>query len=160
VFFFAGPWLVERFGPARTMAFAALMSALRWLVSALTLDLWTIVLIQPLHGITFALLHLACMRLLAVSVPPQLAATAQAIYGTLGIGATSAILTVLSGWLYAQMGGSAFLVMSGLCRRHCHSPCPCKNYSWTIRIIRLKQPAGIRACWSYSVANAARSSAP
>jgi PPP family 3-phenylpropionic acid transporter len=50
-----------------------------------------------------------------MSVPPQLAATAQAVYGTLGIGATSALLTVLSGWLYARMGASAFLVMSGLC---------------------------------------------
>ena len=115
VFFFVGPWFVERFGAAHTMAFAALVAALRWLVSALTLDLWAILLIQPLHGITFALLHLACMRVLGMTVPPQLAATAQAIYGTLGIGATSALLTMLSGWLYARMGASAFLVMSGLC---------------------------------------------
>jgi MFS transporter, PPP family, 3-phenylpropionic acid transporter len=115
VFFFVGPWLIQRFGPARTMAFAAIMAVLRWLISALTLDFWAIVLIQPMHGITFALLHLACMRLLALSVPPQLAATAQAVYGTLGVGATTAVLTMLSGWLYTQMAGSAFLVMSGLC---------------------------------------------
>jgi len=115
VFFLVGPWLIQRFGPARTLAFAAVMAVLRWLVSALTLDLWAILLIQPMHGITFALLHLACMRLLALSVPPQLAATAQAVYGTLGVGATTAVLMMLSGWLYTQMAGSAFLVMSGLC---------------------------------------------
>jgi len=72
-------------------------------------------LIQPLHGVTFALLHLACMRVLATSVPPELAATAQAIYGTVGIGATTALLIVVSGWLYAWLGGQAFLAMSLLC---------------------------------------------
>jgi PPP family 3-phenylpropionic acid transporter len=69
----------------------------------------------PLHGVTFALLHLACMRILAVSVPPELAATAQAIYGTVGIGAATAILTIASGWLYALLGGLAFFAMSLLC---------------------------------------------
>lgn len=37
-------------------------------------------LVQPLHGFTFALLHLACMRLIAMIVPTRLAATAQASY--------------------------------------------------------------------------------
>jgi len=39
-------------------------------------------LVQPLHGLTFALLHLACMRLIVQVVPVRLAATAQSIYGT------------------------------------------------------------------------------
>jgi MFS transporter, PPP family, 3-phenylpropionic acid transporter len=115
VFFLVGPWLLERLGPARAIAIAAVLGATRWLVSALTLDVAAIMLIQPLHGVTFALLHLACMRLLAVSVPPGLAATAQALYGTVGIGATSAFLTVISGWLYGAIGGYAFLIMSALC---------------------------------------------
>jgi PPP family 3-phenylpropionic acid transporter len=72
-------------------------------------------LIQPLHGFTFALLHLACMRLLAGSVPAHLAATAQAIYGTVGIGAATALLTLVSGWLYGRLGPPAFAVMSVLC---------------------------------------------
>jgi len=80
----------------------------------LTLDIAAIALIQPLHGVTFALLHLACMRLLAIHVPTQLAATAQAFYGTVGIGIASACLTVVSGGLYARTGGQAFLVMAVL----------------------------------------------
>jgi MFS_1 like family len=75
----------------------------------------TIALFQPLHGVTFALLHLACIRVLAICVPPQLAATAQALYGTVGVGAATAILIVVSGWLYSSLGAYAFLVMSGLC---------------------------------------------
>jgi PPP family 3-phenylpropionic acid transporter len=114
VFFVIGPWLLERLGPPMAMGIAAVAAALRWIVSATTLDFAIIILIQPLHGITFALLHLACMRLLAIHVPPQLAATAQAVYGTLGVGTASACLTMLSGWLYGQLGGQAFLVMAAL----------------------------------------------
>src|SRR5204863_8151690 len=80
--------------------------------SAMTVDLSALVLIQPLHGVTFTLLHLSCMRILATSVPPGLAATAQAIYGTVGIGAATATLTIASGWLYSGLGGLAFLAMS------------------------------------------------
>jgi hypothetical protein len=41
-------------------------------------------------------------------VPSQLAATAQAIYGTVGIGAATPLLTLVSGWLYGRMGPPAF----------------------------------------------------
>ena len=115
VFFLLGPWLLARLQPAQAMALAAVAGMLRWLIAAVTVDLSALVLIQPLHGATFALLHLACMRILATSVPPGLAATAQAIYGTLGIGAATAILTIASGWLYSALGGLAFLAMSLLC---------------------------------------------
>ena len=94
MFFLLGPWLLARLQPAHAMAIAALAGAVRWLISAVTVDLSALVLIQPLHGVTFALLHLACMRILATSVPPELAATAQAIYGTVGIGAATATADV------------------------------------------------------------------
>ena len=115
MFFVVGPWLLARVQPAHAMAIAAVAGAVRWLISAVTVDLTALILIQPLHGVTFALLHLACMRILASSVPPELAATAQAIYGTVGIGAATAALTIASGWLYSGLGGLAFLAMSLLC---------------------------------------------
>jgi PPP family 3-phenylpropionic acid transporter len=115
VFFLLGPWLLRRLTPARAVALAAIAGAARWLVAAFTTDVVALSLIQPLHGVTFALLHLACMRMLAQSVPDALAATAQAIYGTVGVGAATALLTLASGWLYARLGPAAFGVMSGLC---------------------------------------------
>jgi MFS transporter, PPP family, 3-phenylpropionic acid transporter len=115
VFFLLGPWLLHKLTPAGAVAVAALAGAARWVVAAFTVDILALSLIQPLHGITFALLHLACMRLLAQSVPEALAATAQAIYGTVGVGAATAILTLISGWLYAQLGSAAFALMSVLC---------------------------------------------
>jgi PPP family 3-phenylpropionic acid transporter len=115
VFLLIGPWLVRTLGPAGSIMVAALAGAARWSVAAVTVDVTILFLIQPLHGLTFALLHLACMRLLAQSVPPGLAATAQAIYGVVGVGAASALLTSVSGWLYSQIGAIAFAAMSLLC---------------------------------------------
>jgi PPP family 3-phenylpropionic acid transporter len=48
------------------------------------------------------------------SVPPSLAATAQAMYGTVAIGLTTAVLTMGSGFLYARFGAPGFWVMAGL----------------------------------------------
>ena len=115
VFFVVGPWLLRRLTPAAAIALAAAAGAARWFVAALTTDVMALSVIQPLHGITFALLHLACMRLLARAVPDELAATAQAIYGTVGVGAATAALTLISGFLYARTGAAAFAVMSALC---------------------------------------------
>ena len=114
MFFLAGPWLLQRISPSMVIAVAAVVAAFRWLVSAATVDLAALALIQPLHGVSFALLHLACMRLLGGHVPPHLAATAQAVYGTLGIGLVTAAFTIVCGWLYGALGAAAFLVMAAI----------------------------------------------
>lgn len=115
VFFFLGPALVTRLTPAGAIAIAALAGVFRWAVMALTTDLIALMLVQPLHGITFALLHLACMRLIAGTVPQGLEGTAQAIYATVGIGAATALLTLVSGALYGRLGAQGFWIMAALC---------------------------------------------
>jgi MFS transporter, PPP family, 3-phenylpropionic acid transporter len=114
VFFLLGPMLVDRLGPARTAALAACAGLVRWVVMAQTTDVIALALVQPLHGLTFAALHLACMRLMVGIVPPHLAATAQALYA-LGAGTTTAVVTLLSGWLYGGLGAHGFFVMALLC---------------------------------------------
>jgi PPP family 3-phenylpropionic acid transporter len=115
VFFVLGPALVTWLTPAGALAVAALAGMLRWAVMAQSVAVLALALVQPLHGLTFALLHLACMRLLARIVPPGLEGTAQALYGTVGIGAASAGLTLLSGVLYAHVGAQGFWAMAALC---------------------------------------------
>lgn len=114
VFFIVGPPIIARMGPAVAAAIAAVAGILRWTVMALTTDLSMLALVQPLHGLTFALLHLAGMRILTRSVPPQLAATGQAIYA-LAAGVATALLTLAAGVLYARYNAGAFFVMSALC---------------------------------------------
>ena len=115
VFTLAGPWLLRRFSPPTCAALAAVAGVLRWVVVSLTLSPVAVALVEPLHGLTFALLHLAAMRILAVTVPANLATTAQAFYGTVAAGAASALATLASGPLYEAFGGLAFLAMAALC---------------------------------------------
>jgi PPP family 3-phenylpropionic acid transporter len=114
VFFFAGPALVARLGPGGAIALAALAGVLRWGVMAESASALAAALVQPLHGATFALLHLACMKLIARVVPPGLEGTAQATYA-FSAGAASALLTLASGVLYARFGPAAFWAMAALC---------------------------------------------
>ena len=115
VFLLAGPPLVKRLGPANAAMLAAAAGFVRWGVMATTAAVPILMVTQLLHGITFALLHLACMRFLSDTVPKPLASTAQTIYGTFGLGIASAIFTLASGFLYQRFGATAFWAMAGLC---------------------------------------------
>jgi MFS transporter, PPP family, 3-phenylpropionic acid transporter len=113
VFFVVGPWLLLRITPQKAMVVAALAAMLRWTVMSQSPSVFALALVQPLHGLTFALLHLACMRILVIITPMELAGTAQAVYA-FGIGASLAMLTLASGFLYARLGSDGFLVMAAL----------------------------------------------
>ena len=115
VFLLIGPRLVRMLGPGGAIALAAVAGVIRWTVAAFTTSPVLLVFVQPLHGFTFALLHLAAMQVIVQAVPLRLAATAQAIYGTLCVGLATSLLTLASGLLYDRMGGTAFLVMAALC---------------------------------------------
>jgi PPP family 3-phenylpropionic acid transporter len=115
VFLFVGPWLLDRLGPAGASMLAAVGGVVRWAVLAESTSVLASALVEPLHGLTFALQHLACMRLIGAIVPARLAATAQAFYGTVAVGVASAVLTLGSGTLYAHLGAGGFWVMAGLC---------------------------------------------
>jgi MFS transporter, PPP family, 3-phenylpropionic acid transporter len=114
VFFLIGPTLMTRLRPAGVLAIAATAGVVRWVAMGSSTSVITLALVQPLHGLTFAGLHLACMRVIPAIVPQHLAATAQAMYA-LAAGATTALLTLASGWLYATLGAQGFLVMALLC---------------------------------------------
>lgn len=114
VFFIIGPALLRWIGPRGAAALAAVAGVIRWSIAGLTTSVLLLSIVQPLHGLTFALLHLACMRLMGSIVPISLAATAQAIYA-FGSGFATAALTFLSGILYARYGGTAFFPMAVLC---------------------------------------------
>jgi PPP family 3-phenylpropionic acid transporter len=115
VFFVLGPWLIARLGPVRCAGLSALAGVLRWGVMGATTWMPALVGVQPLHGLTFALLHLVAMGIIAKSVPERLAATAQTVYGTLALGIASAALTFESGYFYGWLGIRAFWAMAALC---------------------------------------------
>ena len=114
VFFLVGPALVRQFGARGAATLAATAGLLRWSVAGVTTSVPVLAILQPLHGLTFALLHLACMRMMADLVPVKLSATAQGLYA-FASGFMTTGLTLLSGTLYAWYGGASFLVMAIFC---------------------------------------------
>jgi MFS transporter, PPP family, 3-phenylpropionic acid transporter len=114
VFFLIGPALLDRVGARGAAALAAVAGIIRWSIAGVTTSVLLLAIVQPLHGLTFALLHLACMRIMGTMVPTSLAATAQATYA-FGSGFATAALTLLSGTPYARYGGAAFFAMAALC---------------------------------------------
>ncbi len=111
--FARGRKLVERLGPAGLTACAAAASLLRWSVTAMAPSLPLLAAVQLLHAATFAMQHLSAMLVLSRCVPPERAATAQALHAALGMGAPTGLMMLLCGWLYARGGGGlAFLAMA------------------------------------------------
>jgi len=113
VFFWLGPLLLRHVRPEAGMGLAAIAAVVRWTLTAHLTGPAAFALIEPLHGLTFALLHLSCMRVLVAVVPNTMAATAQTVYA-LGIGAASTTLTLWSGSLYGRFGPGGFAAMAGL----------------------------------------------
>ena len=114
VFFLIGPALLDRLGARGAAVLAAAAGIVRWSVAGVTTSVLALSIIQPLHGFTFALLHLASMRMMQTLVPARLAGTGQSIYA-FGSGCVTAVLTLLSGFLYGKLGGAAFFPMALLC---------------------------------------------
>lgn len=114
VFLALGPWLLARLGPRGALALSILAALLRWTAMALTSAPAVMALTEPLHGLTFALLHLACMGIIARNVPADLAASAQALYGAVAVGAANAALTAASGALFSRFGTGGFDLMAAL----------------------------------------------
>src|ERR1700731_1389504 len=115
VFLFVGRPVLDRLAPAGAAMLAATAGVVRWAVLAETAWLPALAVIEPLHGLTFALLHLTCMRLLAQCVPRHLEATALTIYGTVGIGIATALLTLACGPIFERFGAHGFWAMAALC---------------------------------------------
>jgi PPP family 3-phenylpropionic acid transporter len=114
VFVALGPVLIARLGLRGAAVLAAGAGIVRWSAMGLTTSVVALAVLQPLHGLTFALLHLACMQVIAAVVPLSLSATAQSIYA-FASGLASAGLTALCGPLYAGWGGASFFAMALLC---------------------------------------------
>jgi PPP family 3-phenylpropionic acid transporter len=110
--FWRGRRMIERLGPAGLTACAATASIVRWSAIAFSPGLTVLVVVQLLHAATFAMQHLSSMLILGRAVPPERAATAQALHAALGYGIPAGAAMFVSGLLYARFGGLAFLAMA------------------------------------------------
>ncbi|NBN63500.1 MFS transporter [Pannonibacter tanglangensis] len=101
------------FTPLRLILIGGLAGILRWMVFAEATSLWSIVLLQGLHGLSFGAVHLGTVSLLGRIVPSRWSATGQSLMAT-SIGLLNALATWASGPLYGRDPAFAFWFMSAV----------------------------------------------
>ncbi len=92
-------------------ALASVGVMVRWGLTASTTALFALVLIQLLHGITFAVAHIAAIQYIQQSEQRKIVAL-QALYNAIPLGAVIALMTTLSGWGYENWGANVFWAMA------------------------------------------------
>ncbi|NVD05435.1 3-phenylpropionate MFS transporter [Vibrio sp. JPW-9-11-11] len=85
----------------------------RWGMTASTTVLLALVLIQLLHGVTFAMAHIAAIQYIQHSEQRKMVAL-QALYNAIPLGAFIALMTTLSGWGYEHWGANVFWAMAAM----------------------------------------------
>lgn len=114
---FAAPRLLDRFDPNWFLVGAASLAAVRWSALAFVTSAPLLMLLQPLHGITFGAWFVALVKLIQDRSPAQLRTSVQAvIMASLGFGT---VLGYAAGGPAFERGGGALVfgaagVASGL----------------------------------------------
>ena len=112
VFWIAGRYTAN-WRPTSYLLIGGAAGSLRWLLMAFDLPLAVLFPMQLLHAFGFGLVHLGTMAYLAARLPPHARASGQ---GTVSVaaGSTTAVATLIAGYLYARVGATAYLAMAGL----------------------------------------------
>ncbi len=83
----------------------------RWGLTASTTAIAALVVIQLLHGVTFAMAHIAAIQYIQRAEPRKMVPL-QALYNAIPLGAFIALMTTLSGWGYEHYGAKVFWAMA------------------------------------------------
>ena len=114
VLFWLGGRLLARVGPLGLMIAGGAAGIVRWGLMGLVPGLGAAFALQTLHALTFGATHLGAMNYLSRTVPPDAAASAQALYAGASSGIGSGLVMLGAGAAYAEFGGRAYLFMTAL----------------------------------------------
>jgi PPP family 3-phenylpropionic acid transporter len=112
--FWQGSRLLDRIGPLKLMIIGGAAGIVRWGLMGLVPGLPAAFVLQLLHALTFGATHLGAMNYLSRTVPPNAAASAQALYAGASSGLGSGFVMLGAGAAYAEFGGRAYLFMTVL----------------------------------------------
>lgn len=112
MFLFKG--FANRFSARHLLLAAALVTAFRWVIMALSPPVWILFLLQLLHGISFGIGFLGLVNFIANWTSEDMAAEAQSLSMVLQQG-VSVVALAGFGFLFQIMGIQAFYVTAGVC---------------------------------------------
>ncbi|AIO01428.1 membrane transporter, putative [Leishmania panamensis] len=86
------------------MAIAMSVWSFRVVCYTILTNAWMVLLIEPLHGVTFAFMWLPSMQIVSRAFPPKLSSSATGLLFTLTSGVGPMIGNLIAGTLYASVG--------------------------------------------------------
>ncbi|MCB9652913.1 MAG: MFS transporter [Deltaproteobacteria bacterium] len=105
VLMLCAPWLLRRVAANRLLVLAGVASVLRWSCLSVLTDGGSILLTQPLHGITFGLWYLSLTKAVQEKAPNELRTTLQSLAAA--VAALGQITGYAGGgWLFEHGGGA------------------------------------------------------
>lgn len=102
-----------RLSAGALMVIGAGAALLRWILTSLSPALPLLVVIQPLHGLSFGAMHLGTIAVFARLVPHGLIASAQGLHFAV-TGTVMALGQFASGRLYGSIGEGVYLAMAAM----------------------------------------------
>jgi PPP family 3-phenylpropionic acid transporter len=106
---------IDRFSPGKILVFCLGITALRWALTAWSLEPTFLIIIQLLHSFTFAAFYMASIKILLEEVPDSLRATGQGLFFSAVFGIGGGLGILFSGVVYDIGGGvHAFLFGAAL----------------------------------------------
>lgn len=113
LFAFSAP-IARRFGPVQLIFAGAAASVVRWGAMAFDPPLALLVPLQALHALTYGAAHLGAILFISRAVPHRGMGSAQSFYSTIAAGLALGTVGLISGALYARIGGEVFFVSTAV----------------------------------------------
>ncbi|XP_077967126.1 major facilitator superfamily domain-containing protein 6-like [Styela clava] len=104
MFWFSG-WICQKFGYVSVLALGLIAASIRFFTYTFITDAWQVLLVEGLHGISFALPNAAICSYAAVIAPKDATATLISISQTAYWGLGNMLGALLGGILYEAFGG-------------------------------------------------------
>lgn len=111
IYFMKADTLFNKWKTSSLLLLAAAGSTLRWVLVFLFPNIWVFIISQSLHALSFGVAHYAFITYITKHLPKNQLANAQGIYSAIALSLSTAVLTLLGGYLYEISPNLAFLGM-------------------------------------------------
>jgi MFS transporter, PPP family, 3-phenylpropionic acid transporter len=111
IYFLKADHMFKKWKPSSLLILAASGSTLRWALVFLFPNVWVFMISQSLHALSFGVAHYAFMLYITKNLPKQQIPNAQGIYSALALSFSTAVLTLIGGFLYEISPNFSFLSM-------------------------------------------------
>lgn len=112
--FFAGGWLLKKFGDYKLLIFGTIMYVLRFILYAFVQTPELMIAVSLLQGVTFPLIMVSCKTLVDGATPAELRASGQTIASSIYIGVSLLIAPTFAGLIASFVGLDITLAIFGL----------------------------------------------